>query len=100
MPTFLRGCGGCGEKVSCLRILARRSRQDQNQVHYDNIRALTVSDFDGESIWNVGRMAADGDFPILTAHAAATQGAAIAYGLTRARADATVLLSWEDAGFC
>ena len=65
-------------------------------MHYDNIRALTASDFDGESIWNVGRTTADGDFPILTAHAAATQGAAIAYGLTRARADATVLLSWEE----
>ena len=51
-------------------------------VYYENIRALDAADLNAP-IWNVGMGGADGDFPILTVHSESTQGAAIAYGLTR-----------------
>ena len=51
-------------------------------VYYENIRALDAADLNAP-IWNVGMDGADGDFPILTVHSESTQGAAIAYGLTR-----------------
>ena len=61
-----------------------RASIGNNRVYYGNIRALEHSAFESNSAWKVGRGEADGDFPILTAHSVAIQGAAIAYGLTRA----------------
>ena len=55
-------------------------------VYYENIRALDAADLNAP-IWNVGMDGADGDFPILTVHSESTQGAAIAYGLTRVMRD-------------
>ena len=65
-------------------------------VHTDNIRALDDDDFDDAPAWNVGSVGADGDFPTLTVHSAATQGAAIAYGLTRISLVGGRVLSEED----
>ena len=56
-------------------------------VHTVGIRALNAAAFEDEPIWNVGMGGADGDFPILTVHSESTQGAAIAYGLTRVMRD-------------
>ena len=65
-------------------------------MHTDNIRALDDDDFDDAPAWNVGSVGADGDFPTLTVHSAATQGAAIAYGLTRISLVGGRVLSEED----
>ena len=54
-----------------------------SNVYYDNIRARSHFDFGDASIWNVGSVGIDGDFPILTVHSQNLQGAAIAAGLTR-----------------
>ena len=53
---------------------------DLAAVHTDGIRVLDDNAFQNTPIWNVG---IDGDFPILTVHSEAMQGAAIASGLTR-----------------
>ena len=54
----------------------------ESQVYYDNIRTLgRADDFGDAAIWDTGT---DTDFPILNPpHSAATQGAAIAAGLSR-----------------
>ena len=57
-----------------------------DSVHTVGIRALNAADLNAP-IWNVGMGGADGDFPILTVHSESTQGAAIAYGLTRVMRD-------------
>ena len=67
-------------------------------VHTVGIRALNADAFENALIWNVGEAA---DFPILTVHSESTQGAAIAYGLTRVmRADDTpFVLSPAETAF-
>ena len=65
-------------------------------AHTEDIRALGHASFDSNSAWNVGRTGASGDFPILTSYSESTQGAAIAYGLTRASAVGGGVLSEED----
>ena len=56
---------------------------DLAAVHTVGVRALNDDAFQNAPIWNVGNVGIDGDFPILTVHSAAMQGAAIASGLTR-----------------
>ena len=66
------------------------SGADLVSVHTVGIRALNAAAFESApnaSVWNVGMDGADGDFPILTVHSESTQGAAIAYGLTRVMRD-------------
>ena len=53
---------------------------DLAAVHTVGVRALNDDAFQNAPIWNVGT---NEDFPILTVHSAAMQGAAIASGLTR-----------------
>ena len=67
-------------------------------VHTVGIRALNAAAFENALIWNVGEAA---DFPILTVHSESTQGAAIAYGLTRVMRDddTQVVLSPAETAF-
>ena len=97
VPGNLRRLWGEGY-LSSADFLA--SGADLVSVHTVGIRALNAADLDAP-IWNVGMGGADGDFPILTVHSELTQGAAIAYGLTRVmRADDTpFVLSPAEAAF-
>ena len=94
IPGNLRRLWGEGY-LSSADFLASGAALDS--VHTVGIRALDAADLNAP-IWNVGMGGADGDFPILTVHSESTQGAAIAYGLTRVmRADDTpFVLSLEE----
>ena len=69
------------------------SHDNEQSTYYDGILTLTLAAFENEPIWNVGT---NSDFPILTVNSAATQGAAIAYGLTRASVVGGRVLSEEE----
>ena len=75
---------------------SRASIGNAQSTYYDNIRTRNAAAFGSAPIWNVGSVGADGDFPTLTVHSAATQGAAIAYGLTRASVVGGRVLSEEQ----
>ena len=83
IPGNLRRLWGEGY-LSSADFLASGAALDS--VHTVGIRALDADDLNAP-IWNVGMGGADGDFPILTVHSESTQGAAIAYGLTRVMRD-------------
>ena len=83
IPGNLRRLWGEGY-LSSADFLASGAALDS--VHTVGIRALDAADLNAP-IWNVGMGGADGDFPILTVHSESTQGAAIAYGLTRVMRD-------------
>ena len=97
IPGNLRRLWGEGY-LSSADFLASGAALDS--VHTVGIRALDAADLNAP-IWNVGMGGVNGDFPILTVHSESTQGAAIAYGLTRVmRADDTpFVLSPAEAAF-